>query len=57
LQTLIHEQNWYTKEAAQIIAKEIFDIWIDAISQQAISQRILNLGKDFYNIHHYPAAK
>jgi len=61
LQRLIHEQNWHTKEAAQIIAKEIFDIWIEAnvcpISQQAISQRILNLGKDFDNIHHYPAAK
>ena len=57
----MHEENWQSNDAVQIVSKELFKVWIDAnvypISEQAIAQKIFTLVNEFKRIEHYPKSK
>ena len=61
LHRLMHEENWRSKDAVQIVSKELFKVWIDTnvypISQQAIAQKIFKLVNKFKGIEHYLKSK
>ena len=50
-------ENWRSKDAVQIVAKELFKVLIDlnvySVSQQAIAQKIFKLVNEFKGIEHY----
>ena len=58
LQRLLHERHWRTRDAAVIVANELYKRWSDCnvycISVDGIVFRILNLVKDFRQIGSQP---
>ena len=49
-------ENWRSKDAVQIVTKELFEALIDlnvySVSQQAIAQKIFKLVNEFKGIEH-----